>query len=140
MSTYSNGMGQNYLTLYDLNILNRAKEDDTHLLKPAQFASLTKHIAMIPRDFSSPRDQLKFRGQVSLTLPVFLLRSLQLSKLYQNSLIMMLYDVLVVKPAFAENLILIYCVFCPSLSSLDSNYSCWWYLFCLFIIVISCST
>lgn len=27
----------------------------------------------------------------------------------------------------------------PSLNSLDSNYSCWWHLFCLFIIVISCS-
>lgn len=27
----------------------------------------------------------------------------------------------------------------PSLNSLDSNYSRWWYIFCLFIIVISCS-
>jgi len=53
---------------------------------------------------------------------------------------MMLYDVLVVIPAYVEILILIYCVFCPSLSSVDSNYSCWWYLFCLFIIVISGST
>ena len=49
-------MQQNHLTLDDLNILNCGKEAHTHLLKPAQFAYLTKHIAMIPRDFFFPSE------------------------------------------------------------------------------------
>lgn len=39
------------LTLDNLNILNSKKEDQIHLLKPAQFAYLTKYTALIPRDF-----------------------------------------------------------------------------------------
>lgn len=44
-------MWQDHLTLDDLSILNSKREDHTHLLKPAQFAYLTKYIAMNPRDF-----------------------------------------------------------------------------------------
>lgn len=47
-------MWQNHLTLDDVNILNCEKEDHTHLLKPAQFAHLTKYIARLPRDFFPP--------------------------------------------------------------------------------------
>lgn len=47
-------MWQNHLTLDDLNVLNCEKEDHTHLLKPAQFAHLTKYIAMFPREFFFP--------------------------------------------------------------------------------------
>ena len=59
-------MRQNHLTLDDLNILNCGKEAHTHLLKPAQFAYLTKHIAVIPRDDFSPlRYQLKLAEDMS---------------------------------------------------------------------------
>lgn len=44
-------MWQDHLTLDDLSILNSKREDHTHLLKPAQFAYLTKYIALNPRDF-----------------------------------------------------------------------------------------
>lgn len=52
---------------------------------------------------------------------------------------MMFYDFLVVIPAFVENLILIYYVFCHLWTAQIAISSPWWHLFCLFIIVISCS-